>query len=1838
SYVSLTSTNVASGTVVSGGRISAVGKGSGVLVAERGDLRAATSFTVGTPTETVAAYVFGMGIDVYPGAVALVENGGRRQIVASLAGQIDLTPASSGTRYFVGDDRVLSVSADGLITGKAAGNSTVTVINGGGEFVLSARVEAPVSGPAVLGSPGGIVKGADGSVVAVAAGALAGSTQVSIAALTPAALPLAMPESMPMAGAFRLDVGDGKLATPVQLAIPTSGLAAGTKVVFMRYAEIPTPEGKLLPVWLQEETGIVGDDGMARTSSPPYAGVAISGVYVAGVASDVNFGQVRGRTYATFPSGINDGGSSFATLSSLGGGAAIGAAFSLTSGFIMTALFGSRELQIISVPAQGLPQRTTLGVEIDPGKVSDYSIQVVNPYSPSTSPASEPFISEARLVFRPAGSGDVAPFVEIKGDRFTYDNPPAPASAKDGSVITDLFVIFVTPDGRTHEVHPDASSTPTEVIVRVPQSVAIGTAKVYVRRPQVLSNNGAWNQLVGKESNRVQLSYDARYVFGGLSGSQLLVIDSQTRELAARIPIGGTFPAPRSVAISADNTRAYAALRYGSSVAVVDTVALQQVDADADLANGVSNIELLPGARPFWIAAGKGGKKAYVSDEVAGRIYVLDIDPSSGSYNKLVRTLDVAPAPSGLRGMAINANGTRLFVAAPEKALFGGSGSGDGRVFVIDVDEGSATYGEVLEVLAAGGEPYGVSATNDASVMLYTNRLSDSKGVVIVKGDVGSYTQTAVAMNLGSFTDYFDVNNAIAVVLSKDGDYAFVSGFNVFIQDNPSHDPNYDPFHPAGGNVGIIRDPLGAAPMLVAATRPVPMSWPDNLVLSPDGDTLYAAYRGQRVVMGFDVQAMIDAVNNPAFAAQLDRKPIDDLDPSINVRSNFKIIEPGSRFKDPVFGVPPGEEASGPIGVGGQANGLVAQGGASLELLAPGALTSDLTPTFSWLVKGFENAKSRLYVSTYRGSDGLFPTDLGTPDLNADRIFSSDLLDASSVDAQGAAIFIKALAATLKLTAGQQYFWGVEVVSPAGTVVARDWRVVRTEAFRDASKPFSSVTLLTHGFQLSPTAPANVADSIAAFLEMGENIARAGGEGVAALYQKTTGRWLVFYNGATSVTGVDLETVLASPATAGRPVVLISDWYDESDFPTNGFSEAAADTFYSALARLNFNLGNDKLFKSPIHLIGHSRGTVVNSEIAQRFGIYSPTTRLSMTSLDVHDFNQPSLDIPVGEYIQLFGATASALGAPAIGTLAQLWGMLPTNTIIPTGNFLDPDVQRWSNIDFAEHYYQILASNTALPVGGGIVSTPNGRFVPNFDVSMNLNGRAGFTADDGLATLTALNDGSLRPGGPHSRVWRWYGATTDLSVTEFAKGGEPVFRRLADKDATEFQGVSIPWYNAQSYALGMGPWEGIGTGWAFSPQGGVPFAGTPSNTRIPVSFDNSETINPSGLPVPSVFNGDFEEGALNRSWLLQFSAGGLATNLSGDLPGWSFHGGGFQTTRTLFDGDRLITLANGTHAAMLDNDNSWIQHNRMVVPDWAEYLSFDVQVLDAAAGETLRVQGFVPDTASWIDLGSVAVDSQGNSFVNRQLEVPVEFRGAERMLRFSLSGGGSANAEILLDHVQFMRGLIVDSTTDQNDKGVFFTDTATGPTSGLSSQWVELTNRFPDAVTVTVTTDPNDFLVVVDGPFEKLLNDNQAHAPLYQDLVVSPGATLHIDLKARFGDDFVKTYADADLPIEKTALYFTITLSNGSIRDELVDLFYLPDFADGDASDGVWTMMDTLDGKTRTLTFDNAAQVDVKPLSNPTGQFSVDESGGIAQGIKYQSVYTSAIDDFAEFQIEEGGR
>ena len=1011
-----------------------------------------------------------------------------------------------------------------------------------------------------------------------------------------------------------------------------------------------------------------------------------------------------------------------------------------------------------------------------------------------------------------------------------------------------------------------------------------------------------------------------------------------------------------------------------------------------------------------------------------------------------------------------------------------------------------------------------------------------------------TYSTTPIAMNLGSHLDYFDVNNASAVVISPDGEYAFVTGYNRYIQGVLSHDPNENPNNPAGGNIGIIKDPLGPAPKLVGATRPIPMSWPDNLTLSPDGKVLYAAYRGNNFVMAFDVDQMIATVNDANFASKLETTPVDDLNPAIDLRANYKMIKPGIGWSDPVFGVPTGA-TNGPIATGGLPQGLESLGGLSLTLLTPIGSESDLTPEFTWKLEppsGVTNLTAKIYVSTFGNGDGLFPTDLSDIHGHPGRIVDGVLVSGTA-GAGGTLNFAYTLPNTGKLTAGQKYTWGVEIWS-GNNMVARDWMPFSSAPVENG-KPFGSVTVLTHGFQLNPAVDPNnlpsnlsslaslpvlnnlffnVQGGIAQFYEMAEYIARSGGDGVAAKYDKPSGKWLVFYDGVSGLQGIDLVTAALRPQMAGRPLVLLSDWYDESDTPDSGFSEAAADALFSALVKLNQGLSNN-IFASPLHFIGHSRGTVVNSEIIQRLGTHVPTSLdIQMTSLDPHDFNQPSLDV--------FG-------------------------ILPWGDFKDPDVTRWENVAYADNYYHTLASMNALGLSSGVVMTPNGRAVSNADLNLKLNGLGGFTHDDGV-----LGQFPLRAGGPHSRVWRWYGGTTNLDVTEFDKGsGEIVYRRLIDINQAAIDGSGGFWYRPISLSTGTAPSEGIGTGWFLAPQGG----GHPASSGAagtPVNWSNTEVTNQSGLAVPTVFNGDFEYGNLHRTLRdLSFALP--------EVPGWSFHGGSFAMAFGAggllgLPTDRIVDAGNGNHAARLDKQNNVITHNRFYVPTDMKYLRLDTWVKDAADGDRIFVRGLNEDGSSF-EIGHFSVDKKTESFVTHMLELPANmlapgFNQANFRLQIELSSSALLGlSETWVDRIEFSKGLIEDSSGSASDKAVLFLDTTTAQPN-QDHQFVKVHNPFQNAITVKLEADRSDFLVYLGAAGEQRFDTAPALVTLLNGVTIQPGQEIKVDLRADYLDAFARGFDLSDIPMTSSYLEFTIDTGTSTLTEN-VDLFYMADFADAAA-------------------------------------------------------------------------
>ena len=65
------------------------------------------------------------------------------------------------------------------------------------------------------------------------------------------------------------------------MAIPVpAGFAAGQEVYFWRHETLTAPDGSSQAIWMLTDKGVVGADGMAHTTSPPYPGFSEGGQYL----------------------------------------------------------------------------------------------------------------------------------------------------------------------------------------------------------------------------------------------------------------------------------------------------------------------------------------------------------------------------------------------------------------------------------------------------------------------------------------------------------------------------------------------------------------------------------------------------------------------------------------------------------------------------------------------------------------------------------------------------------------------------------------------------------------------------------------------------------------------------------------------------------------------------------------------------------------------------------------------------------------------------------------------------------------------------------------------------------------------------------------------------------------------------------------------------------------------------------------------------------------------------------------------------------------------------------------------------------------------------------------------------------------------------------------------------------------------------------------------------------------------------------------------------------------------------------------------------------------------
>ncbi len=416
----------------------------------------------------------------------------------------------------------------------------------------------------------------------------------------------------------------------------------------------------------------------------------------------------------------------------------------------------------------------------------------------------------------------------------------------------------------------------------------------------------------------------------------------------------------------------------------------------------------------------------------------------------------------------------------------------------------------------------------------------------------------------------------------------------------------------------------------------------------------------------------------------------------------------------------------------------------------------------------------------------------------------------------------------------------------------------------------------------------------------------------------------------------------ATLAPSGETVVVF-DWSDKSDNITPaddaepGWREAAGDLLANWL--LGTGLAHAAVAASaPIHFIGHSFGTVVNSEAIRRLGVFGIEVD-QMTTLDPHDQDQDWI--------------ADAKDYP---------GDHPWD---------EPKVTVWSNVEFADNYWEDNAGSPTDPTDNTLVW--------QLPVGHPIQGAAQRDLTD--ETEVDLNEASA--WAAHSRIHEWYYQT--INGSEHPEPGG-----YGERPGDNWYPAPLTVPTSHGYALSA-------TGADRSQAHLSDLDMTPASA----AFNN---------PVPNlqntVFNGDF--GFYEPDGLTE------------DLPGYDD-----------WD-DPKVVYADAAHEYVAELSGAVVlqgfTHRPVYFSPTAEYFSFDFNVQEAGGGDFLRVT--VDGLAD--DLFYEEISSSAPGWQHAVVAVPATLRGTHGEFTVKLVDPGLSmvNSEVWIDNLLIEQPSIAKDETN----------------------------------------------------------------------------------------------------------------------------------------------------------------------------------------------------------------
>ena len=424
----------------------------------------------------------------------------------------------------------------------------------------------------------------------------------------------------------------------------------------------------------------------------------------------------------------------------------------------------------------------------------------------------------------------------------------------------------------------------------------------------------------------------------------------------------------------------------------------------------------------------------------------------------------------------------------------------------------------------------------------------------------------------------------------------------------------------------------------------------------------------------------------------------------------------------------------------------------------------------------------------------------------------------------------------------------------------------------------------------------------------------------------------------------------------GQDVVLF-DWLAASNNWYSGEAEAAGEALFALLVQNGYvDLGHPQNSRQ-LQFIGHSRGCSVISETVQRLGVYGIPVDY-VTYLDSHDWGEPG--VPFDEY------------------------------------FWDPAVQVWSNVKYAQNYWQE-ASPDVVPSG-----RPLSHLQSVFPYNYELTRLPGFADNDSTAIGSAHSKvidwyfGTVKPG---SQRVGWYPDGTEAGATMFGRSGyiggfsRWVYLGGFDRDFGSAQhdvGILQP-----ADPNDLDPCNTQNTFYSYQPDG----------------VDKDDDFAPIRF-----FNGDFD--------LADFDVVSPA--------GWGYHGGSVPSwynwmvpllrqcyehtpsgPRYTLGIDRALYLT--TDGRLNGDHKATITHNRFVWDPQYTHIRFDLYVAEAPAGSKLKVYSSSGGTKSFeIDLEDLVTQQKYVPQVKKMRDSGGDFLVGT--LTFELDG----DAQVYIDNIDLI--------------------------------------------------------------------------------------------------------------------------------------------------------------------------------------------------------------------------